>query len=42
VPETTALACAEPERRQLDFWVGDWDLVIRQRADPKTDEWKEA
>jgi hypothetical protein len=41
-PSATTAACAEPERRQLDFWIGNWDLVIRQRADPKSDEWSEA
>lgn len=41
-PAAVAQACAEPERRQLDFWVGDWDLVIRARTDPKSDQWGEA
>lgn len=21
-------ACASPEHRQLDFWIGDWDLTV--------------
>jgi hypothetical protein len=25
-------ACATPEARQLDFWVGDWDLTGRLRT----------
>lgn len=24
-------ACASPEHRQFDFWLGDWDLIIRAR-----------
>lgn len=25
-------ACASPEHRQFDFWLGDWDLIVRARA----------
>jgi Protein of unknown function (DUF1579) len=25
--------------RELDFWIGDWDLVIRARKAPGKDEW---
>jgi hypothetical protein len=28
--------------RQLDFWIGDWDLVVRQRASRDGDPWLEA
>lgn len=24
-PATTTSACSEPEYRQFDFWIGDWD-----------------
>ena len=27
-----APSCREPERRQLDFWIGDWDLIVKARA----------
>jgi hypothetical protein len=23
----TAQACSEPEQRQLDFWIGSWELT---------------
>jgi hypothetical protein len=35
-------ACASPEHRQLDFWIGDWDLVVRDRKAPDVDAWQEA
>lgn len=35
-------ACKGPEHRQLDFWIGEWDLVIRQRKAPESSEWDEA
>lgn len=42
-PSTTpSAACATPEHRQLDFWIGDWDVTIRARAAPDKDEWGEA
>jgi len=30
-------ACSTPERRQFDFWLGDWDVVMRSHPndDPK-------
>jgi hypothetical protein len=34
--------CSAPEHRQLDFWIGDWDLVVRARAAPDQDQWSEA
>jgi hypothetical protein len=34
--------CGEPERRQLDFWIGDWDVAVRSRKDPSSDVWGEA
>ncbi len=37
-----APACSEPERRQLDFWLGDWDVAIRVRPGPTSDAWTEA
>jgi len=38
----TPPACEEPGFRQLDFWLGDWDVVIRARAAPGSDQWAEA
>jgi hypothetical protein len=37
-----AIACATPEHRQLDFWIGDWDVSVRARSAPDKDEWAEA
>jgi hypothetical protein len=37
-----AAACAAPEFRQLDFWVGDWDVVVKARQAPDSDAWAEA
>jgi len=28
---TAENACADPEDRQFDFWIGEWDIVNRQR-----------
>lgn len=33
-PPTIVAACASPEHRQFDFWIGDWDLVVKARATP--------
>lgn len=35
-------ACASAEHRQLDFWIGDWDLVVKARTAPDQDTWTEA
>ena len=35
-------ACAAPEYRQFDFWIGDWDLVVHARSSPTSDQWAEA
>ena len=40
-PAPPGSACATPEHRQLDFWVGDWDVVVRSRTAPGKDEWQE-
>jgi hypothetical protein len=37
-----ARACAAPEHRQFDFWIGDWDVTIRARKGPDSDAWGEA
>jgi hypothetical protein len=34
-------ACAAPEHRQLDFWLGTWDLVVKAPAAPG-EPWAEA
>lgn len=36
---TIAKACAGPEFRQLDFWIGDWTVKIHARASPTSDQW---
>jgi hypothetical protein len=36
---TPVAACATPEHRQFDFWVGDWDVSVHARASPTSDEW---
>jgi hypothetical protein len=36
-----AAACASPEHRQLDFWIGQWDVRVRARASPASDQWGE-
>ena len=41
-PPTTSKACASPEHRQLDFWIGDWDVTIRARASLDSEAWAEA
>ena len=33
-------ACGSPESGQLDFWVGDWDVRLKQRT--PVGEWQEA
>lgn len=30
------------EARQLDFWVGKWDLVVSARTAPTSDQWADA
>lgn len=42
VAVTPVAACASPEHRQLDFWVGDWDVKVRARAAPASEEWGES
>lgn len=41
-PTTPVAACASPEHRQLDFWIGDWDVSVHARAAPGSDQWGEA
>ena len=31
-PSGAVSACERPEYRQLDFWIGDWDLIVRSPA----------
>jgi hypothetical protein len=33
-PSAPVAACASPEHRAFDFWIGDWDVTIRARAKP--------
>lgn len=39
--EPITKACEGAERRQLDFWVGEWTVAIRARAKPGSDQWAE-
>lgn len=41
-PTPPSTACTTPEHRQLDFWIGDWDVAIRARTAPDKDVWGEA
>ena len=41
-PGAIAKACAGPEFRQLDFWIGDWNVKIHARASPASDQWAAA
>src|SRR5690349_2272168 len=41
-PQTPSAACAAPEYRQFDFWDGDWELTVKARAAPDSDQWGEA
>jgi len=34
--------CTSAEHRQMDFWLGDWDAVVKARKAPGKDEWVEA
>lgn len=38
---STSTSCSAPAHRQLDFWLGDWDLVLRTRASPESEQWTE-
>jgi hypothetical protein len=38
----SAAACNTAEHRQLDFWIGDWDVKIRARNAPDKDAWGES
>jgi hypothetical protein len=43
IPQTPGAAsesepCAQPEARQLDFWIGQWDVRARMRP-PGSKEW---
>jgi Protein of unknown function (DUF1579) len=31
--------CASAAHRELDFWLGEWDVVLRVRKSPRVDEW---
>src|SRR5215831_15429966 len=35
-------SCDAAERRELDFWLGDWDLVVKARAEPSSAQWQQA
>jgi Protein of unknown function (DUF1579) len=34
--------CSTPEHRQMDFWLGDWDALVRSPKAPGSEEWLEA
>jgi hypothetical protein len=31
--------CAGAPHREFDFWLGEWDVVLRVRKSPRVDEW---
>ena len=41
-PATIKPACASAEHRQLDFWIGQWDVTVRARQSPTSESWAEA
>ena len=41
-PAAIVAACSSADHRQLDFWIGDWDVKVRARTAPDKDEWGEA
>lgn len=41
-PTAASAACTAPELAQMDFWVGEWDVTVRGRKSPTSDEWAEA
>lgn len=40
-PTAIKSACSSAEHRQLEFWIGDWDVAIRARKSPTATEWGE-
>ena len=34
--------CASAAHRELDFWIGDWDVAIHARQSPTSDAWGNA
>jgi hypothetical protein len=38
----TAARCGDQHHRELDFWLGDWDVAVRARKSPDGDEWAAA
>jgi hypothetical protein len=41
-PPPAGPSCTEAERRQLDFWVGRWDVVLHHRRAPDSEVWDDA
>lgn len=41
-PPAAAGCRAAGAQRELDFWLGDWEVVIRARQSPDSDEWATA
>jgi hypothetical protein len=41
-PPSASSSCAAPEFRQLDFWLGDWDVTVHARTSPTSAQWGEA
>lgn len=41
-PTDVAEACKGAEHREFDFWIGQWNLVVKTRKAPGSDEWVEA
>ena len=40
-PVAIAKPCAGAEHRQLDFWIGDWNVAVHSRATPTSDQWSD-
>jgi hypothetical protein len=41
-PAPPVKACASPEHRQFDFWIGHWDVTIHARSSPTSETWADA
>jgi len=39
---TPSPSCAAPEFRQLDFWLGDWDVTVHARSSATSTQWGDA
>ncbi len=42
VKTNTSMACSDAAHRAFDFWLGDWDLVVKVRKPGEPEAWDEA